>query len=447
MKQNTFMSTLALVAIAFLTACGSDELPADPSFDQDIKTELVDKSQLPEWLADYVSYLEYVPEGQELPTEKPGIYRFEWNGQTYYELYSPSQTMMHDNLFSSNGTPVRLVEDDYKSLTDNAHDWTIVYLLQPSHQPLQNHAYPAEVHEYDSFFEKAMSSPRFFKFDMFKFKEYLYAINSEEQFESEKASFAILYWPKIDFSKYTLVIGRVNALRHTSLKRQEIMTGSEGSILRLYYERNLKMGEFFKEDTIEIRPFWAFYPKIQDKKLNLEVIANNRPYGNITKEVIISDPVFGENWEPIRRKLPFRISKEIFEYYVHGKNWVKKGIGEILPDGRVRDLHGKIIGGSLGGFIFGDNQVIEYGYSDAIPGNYQTEFQFDYDENTNKLQIGDITYYLLSIDEDEMVLVLEYKTSTRVIYRMMIFNVSDKKMIQVCSTTSESCMNSRTFWN
>ena len=79
MKQNTFISTLALVAIAFLTACGSDELPADPSFDQDIKTELVDKSQLPEWLADYVSYLEYVPEGQELPTEKSGIYRFEWN--------------------------------------------------------------------------------------------------------------------------------------------------------------------------------------------------------------------------------------------------------------------------------------------------------------------------------------------------------------------------------
>ena len=269
MKQNTFMSTLALVAIFALTACSSDELPADPSFDQDIKTELVDKSQLPEWVADYVSYLEYVPEGQELPTEKSGIYRFEWNGQTYYELYSPSQTMMHDNLFSSNGTPVRLVEDDYKSLTDNAHDWTIVYLLQPSHQPLQNHAYPAEVHEYDSFFEKAMSSPRFFKFDMFKFKEYLYTINSEEQFESEKASFAILYWPKIDFSKYTLVIGRVNALRHTSLKRQEIMTGSEGSILRLYYERNLKMGEFFEEDTIEIRPFWALYPKIQDKKLNI----------------------------------------------------------------------------------------------------------------------------------------------------------------------------------
>ncbi len=422
MKQNTFMSILALVAIAFLTACGSNELPADPSFDQDIKTELVDKSQLPGWLADYVSYLEYVPEGLELPTEKSGIYRFEWNGQTYYELYSPSQTMMHDNLFSSNGTPVRLVEDDYKSLTDNAHDWTIVYLLQPSHQPLQNHAYPAEVHEYDSFFERAMSSPRDFRFDKFKFNEYLYTINSEEQFESEKASFAILYWPKIDFSKYTLVIGRVRALWHAPLKRQEIMTGSEGSILRLYYERNLKMGEFFKEDTIEIRPFWAFYPKIQDKKLNLEVIANNRPYGDITKEVIISDPVFGENWEPIRRKLPFRISKEIFEYYVHGKNWVKTEIGEILPDGRVYER--RMTGGSLG-YIFEDNHVIQYGYSDGLQENYQIEFQFDYDENTNKLQIGDETYYLLSIDEDEMTLVFEHKTSKRIIYWMMIFNVSD----------------------
>ena len=444
MKQNTFMSTLALVAIFAFTACSSDELPADPSFDQDIKTELVDKSQLPEWLADYVSYLEYVPEGQELPTEKSGIYRFEWNGQTYYELYSPSQTMMHDNLFSSNGTPVRLVEDDYKSLTDNAHDWTIVYLLQPSHQPLQNHAYPAEVHEYDSFFEKAMSSPRFFKFDMFKFKEYLYTINSEEQFESEKASFAILYWPKIDFSKYTLVIGRVNALRHTSLKRQEIMTGSEGSILRLYYERNLKMGEFFEEDTIEIRPFWALYPKIQDKKLNIEVIANNRPYGNITKEVVISDPMFGENWEPIGGKLPFLISKEIFEYYVYGKHWVNTEVGEILPDGRVYER--RMTGGSLG-YIFEDNHVIQYGYSDGLQENYQIEFQFDYDENTNKLQIGDETYYLLSIDEDEMTLVFEHKTSKRIIYWMMIFNVSDKKKIQVCSTTSESCINSRTFWN
>jgi hypothetical protein len=81
-------------------------------------------------------------------------------------------------------------------------------------------------------------------------------------------------------------------------------------------------------------------------------------------------------------------------------------------------------GGSLG-YIFEDNHVIQYGYSDGLQENYQIEFQFDYDENTNKLQIGDETYYLLSIDEDEMTLVFEHKTSKRIIYWMMIFNVSD----------------------
>lgn len=58
MKQKTIMSTLALMAIFAFAACSSDELPTDPSFDQDIKTELVDKSQLPEWLTDYIDYLE-----------------------------------------------------------------------------------------------------------------------------------------------------------------------------------------------------------------------------------------------------------------------------------------------------------------------------------------------------------------------------------------------------
>ena len=66
MKQYTFKRTLALMAIFVFTACGSDELPDDPSFDQEIKTEIVDKSQLPEWLVDYIDYLEYVPDGQRV---------------------------------------------------------------------------------------------------------------------------------------------------------------------------------------------------------------------------------------------------------------------------------------------------------------------------------------------------------------------------------------------
>ena len=51
MKQNTFMITLALVVTFILAACASEEYTDDLIFDQEIKTELVDKSQLPEWLA------------------------------------------------------------------------------------------------------------------------------------------------------------------------------------------------------------------------------------------------------------------------------------------------------------------------------------------------------------------------------------------------------------
>lgn len=126
---KSYLPILAFAATLALTACGSDELPADPSFDQDIKTELVDKSQLPEWLADYVSYLEYVPEGQELPTEKSGIYRFEWNGKTYYEISSPSQSSIHQDLYDADGNRIRLEEKDYTSLNDSACNWTIIYLF------------------------------------------------------------------------------------------------------------------------------------------------------------------------------------------------------------------------------------------------------------------------------------------------------------------------------
>ena len=86
------------MAIFVFTACGSDELPDDPSFDQEIKTEIVDKSQLPEWLVDYIDYLEYVPDGQDLPTEPSGIYRVEWDGETYYEISSPSQSTIQEKL-------------------------------------------------------------------------------------------------------------------------------------------------------------------------------------------------------------------------------------------------------------------------------------------------------------------------------------------------------------
>ena len=404
MKQKTMMSTLALMAILAFTACGNDDLPDDPSFDQDIKTELVDKSQLPEWLRDYINYLEYVPEGQDLPTEPSGIYRFKWNNRFFYEVYSPSQTVMYSDLYLDDGTPVQLVESDYKSLTDNARDWTIVYLLQPSHQPSKNTVYPVETHEYDSFFETTMSYPRYFRFDMYKMGEYVYTINSQEQFDSERCFFTFMEWPQIDFSKYTLVIGRVRSLLHTSLARQEINTDQNS--LYFYFERKMQMGEFVEEDSIEYRPFWALFPKMKGKVLNLEMMVNNHTrkiYPNI-KHVVLPTQLLPEGWEPTREWVSC-ISSETFNKYAQNKFWKLTDFGEILPDGSAYDYYGsgRLQGGRRYGYAFEGNHVSIYGGNDSDLENDQDEIIFSYDENTNKLQIANATFYLLSINEDEMI--------------------------------------------
>lgn len=415
MKQYTYIRTLALMAIFAFAACGGEDYTDDPIFDQEIKTELVDKSQLPEWLADYINHLEYVPEGQDLPTEPSGIYRFKWNNRFFYEVYSPSQTMMYSDLYLDDGTPVQLVESDYKSLTDNARDWTIVYLLQPSHQPSRNTVYPVETHEYDSFFETTMSYPRYFRFDMYKIGEYVYTINSEEQLKSELSIITCLHWPQIDFSKYTLVIGRVPAYRQKTLRRHEIITDGQESTLRLYFERKLQMGEFMSGDTIEYRPFWALYPKMEGKKLNMEVMINNHnKESNPLKDVILPSQLFPEywDWEPTRKWIGY-ISSETFNKYAQNKFWELTDYGEILPDNSVYDYYGsgRLQGGRRYGYAFEGNHVSIYGGDISDLENDQDEIIFSYDENTNKLQIANATFYLLSINEDEMIWVREVYNS------------------------------------
>ena len=146
MKQNTF-STLALVVTFILAACTSEDYTDDPIFDQEIKTELVDKSQLPQWLADYVTYLEYIPEDQPLPSETAGIYRFEWNDRTFYEISSSTQSSMHQAMYDADGNRIILEEEDYKSLSEGARNWTIVYLFNYTHEKQTYIVYPVNIED------------------------------------------------------------------------------------------------------------------------------------------------------------------------------------------------------------------------------------------------------------------------------------------------------------
>ena len=161
--MKNYIQLIALSVLCSFVACASDDYTDDPIFDQEIKTELIDKSQLPEWLADYVTYLEYVPEGQELPTEKSGIYRFEWNGETYYEYYSTSQIAMHTDIHKSDGSLFFLKANDSKSFSEGAHNWTIIYMLHPSHEKPKDRIYPEQIQNQGiaDFIENALNSGLF----------------------------------------------------------------------------------------------------------------------------------------------------------------------------------------------------------------------------------------------------------------------------------------------
>lgn len=269
MKQNTFMSILALVAIAFLTACGSDELPADPSFDQDIKTELVDKSQLPEWLADYVSYLEYdqIHSSLESQNATKGVYRFEWLGRTFYELYSPAQSTVYSNMYTEDGMPIELTLTYYKTFSDQVKNWTIVYLLNPTGQMPKNIIYPVTTktqEDNDTLTQRMGGLERKF-----------YLVNSEEQLRNlfEKSDGL----PQIDFARYSLVLGRCTVPDDFRLKRQEIDTNGKKPVLKTYFEREIIPNQIIHVYNTDYypRPVWSLFPKLPFETGDVETILNN----------------------------------------------------------------------------------------------------------------------------------------------------------------------------
>ena len=271
MKQKTIMSTLALMAMIAFAACSGDELPDDPSFDQEIKTELVDKSLLPEWLSDYIDYLEYVPEGQELPKEPSGIYRFEWIGKSFYEFYSPTQARLHEKIFTSDGAAFDVSLANTKTFSDQVTNWTIVYLLQPTHQKPENHYYPvASINPAinDSTVQRLLtyqSNPN----EFIPFGHYCYIINSEKQFRDLFGSHAECH--DIDFNQNTLVVGIADVCYDSYQIWQEISVDHDVPTLKVYYGNYQGNNQALFPKLI-----WALYPKLQYESGKTIVYTNNQ---------------------------------------------------------------------------------------------------------------------------------------------------------------------------
>jgi hypothetical protein len=335
MKQKTIKSTLALMVIFAFAACSGDELPDDPSFDQEIKTELVDKSQLPEWLANYIDYLEYVPEDQELPSEPSGIYRFECEGKTYYEFSSPSQNTMHQELYDASGNRILLAQEDYKPLSDGAKNWTIIYLLKPSHEKLTNHVFPVNIEDtlVNLFFhqtildEKTMTGIKFSA--LAHYHTTFYVINSLDELKDIYVGQYPL--PSIDFSKYTLIVGISHVPRGSYLRWQEVTTDDKQTILHLYYEKKLSLTQELGESN-STSFFYALYPKLKNDKVELSLNVNFQ--NDLSDSFGYNDlrHFFTTDWESSLPELT-AVSEKEFREQVVGYGWQEMEFYRLQDDG------------------------------------------------------------------------------------------------------------------
>jgi hypothetical protein len=275
MRRSLFLVPI-LAAVVALAACTTEDRE-DPLFDEEVTTALQDKGQLPEWLADYVGYLECSPEGKELlgTSERlfSGVYRFNWNGDTYYEIYSPIQNRLHASIYTAEGIPVELTETSYKDFAEQVHDWTIVYVFQPNFdKPYWN--IPGKGSHY---LPKSVELEK----NAVKLSETLhdvcYVVFNEEQLRALYSTPNEL--PHIDFSKNALILGRTTVPKNAELKRMDLTEKSEGKYagLRLLFEEKLPISNQCAGEGSKEYYFWALFDAVGfSSDIKWQVSYNNK---------------------------------------------------------------------------------------------------------------------------------------------------------------------------
>ena len=398
MKKNQAIILMSAAMIT-LAACSTEER-YDSSFDNEVKTELVEKDKLPTWLAGYIDYIEYVPEEQSLSDKvKFGVYRFKWEGETYYELYFPLWTMMHENIYKSDGTPILLSNQDYTSFSEGAGEWTIVYLGNQSHRKPEDCYYASSQVSY------RIDDP------LTRDPADCYIVNNEEELQLLSDGFVGL--PEIDYSINTLLVGQILALQNSELKRQEVRTEDGVPALYLYFEERLHAASNPSQDT-GYYYFWAIYPKLLITRMNIKVFYNNHPLYepecmvNIPGMTKYDYPAFHyeedgtlviENMQPI--------SDADFQKYVVGRGWKSYDRYRMESDGTLYDTS-YLLGEGYGvsAYLFSEGAAIAFVYNSTHSAYDQQVSSMYYDEATNEVFFdGTPRMRLISVSENKIVAV------------------------------------------
>lgn len=413
MNKSLFL-TMLLAAVIALPACTTEERE-DPLLDEEVKTELLDKSELPQWLADYLDFMEYVPEEFDIPENiKYGVYRFDWKGRTYYELCSTAWDFTQERIYTSDGTPFQLTKENFASFSENVKDRTFVYLCHLSHEKPRSHIYLSQQVSYNMTEKETSYHSCYYGFS-FERQDSVdcYAINSLSEIDCICEGSVTL--PEIDFQKKTLITGQVPAPRNSELRWQEIKTLDGKPTLYLYFENKLQVGSQFSEE-MDYYYFWAIYPKLTPKEMNIMIVYNYQPASlamgkmktvDVSKYEYPTVFDFADDGSLIIQDM-HPVSAADFQQFVVGRGWELYKLYQIKFDGTIYEPMSM---GGWPGFIFefGDGEVTTYANNDAIPTLYHMKSSWRYDETINQLYFDELPYLnqrMLSVAQNKMVFIM-----------------------------------------
>jgi hypothetical protein len=309
---------------------------------------------------------------------------------------------MHTDIHKSDGTLFFLKANDSKSFSEGAHNWTIIYMLHPSHEKPKDRIYPEQIQDQGiaDFIENALNSGWFR--GLGGFMNQMFIIDSEDFLKTLYRGNDLL--PQIDFNKYMLLVGKYRDNRSAILKRQEIIAEDGLFTLNLYFEDN-------EQDLSSgFRYYWTLYPKLPSDSLLQQRIKNYNMSNTETQNVVTPKAYY----QYLRDKM---LSQGGEKWYLDSYT-TPDGVRHQTSDGQGNSnfyIHYN------GGYIYGNI----YGNKFVAKVNQHREFNLLLSDAPTEIRDADAQYFMQHLGE-----IKQYSTHNYYPQYYLTLAISDKEIFE-----------------
>jgi hypothetical protein len=139
MNKKYFMKAICLIFLVAgfgiaATSCGSDEEEEDLFTrvqTNSLPIRLVEKSQMPEWLADLVTKAESADSEIPTGTRPIRVYTSVWNGSNYYTIFDGwASSWIFEQTYSQDGARIDWRTVNSGDFYSESRNWACIYIIR-----------------------------------------------------------------------------------------------------------------------------------------------------------------------------------------------------------------------------------------------------------------------------------------------------------------------------